>query len=202
MSDSKYSFAKLRRHTECIRHEAAPLLAEHFGDIEKAFTDFSAFLTEIDRIEDTLERNVRNILACKFLNHVYSSFILTESGLTSDAILCKRNALETLAFHWLVCLDRSALTQYNVGDIPRPVAVRKRLQQLGADISHIQDLYAQDSAISHVGRSSERFLSKWRSASDGILLFGGAFSATDQSEMFRFLPVMLYLFMKPMMVIG
>ncbi|MCI0555483.1 MAG: hypothetical protein L0287_31440 [Anaerolineae bacterium] len=89
-------------------------------------------------------------------------------------------------------------TQYEQGDVPRPVEVRRRLERLGADINHLKDLYASGSEVAHVGRKSERFHSQWVTAREGKLLFGGAFVPSDQSEMFGFLPALLELFRRPM----
>lgn len=167
--------------------------------IDQEFEDFDNYFKDIENQQPSLERNVRMMLACKLFNHVYSAFILAESGLLVDAVLCERNALETIAFHWLICLDPDAHEEYERNNIPRPVEVRQRLEKLGVDISHLRDIYSRDSEISHVGRNSERFHSRMESTSKGELLFGGAFSPNDQAEMFRFLPALLYLFRHPMM---
>ena len=200
MTESKYTLTKLRKHTEQVRVLISAIQEEHLPGIEKAFCDFSDFVEELEQQPITLERNVKMMLGCKFLNHIYSALLIAERGLMVNAILCERNALETVAFHWLVCLDPNTATEYNLDNIPRPVEVRKRLEQLGADISHIRSLYASGSEITHVGRRSERFHSRWNSALDGKLLFGGDFSSEDQGEMFRYLPALFYLFLKPIMI--
>jgi hypothetical protein len=107
--------------------------------------------------------------------------------------------METIAFHWLISLDPVASQEYESNQIPRPVKVRQRLEKLGVDITGLRDIYASGSEISHVGRKSERFHSRWESHSKGELLFGGAFSHKDQVEMFQFLPTLLYLFRTPLL---
>jgi len=119
---------------------------------------------------------------------------LNECGLIVDAILCERNALETVAFHWLVCIDDEAAEEFLENDIPRPVEVRKRLEKLGVNNDTIRDIYASGIQVTHVGRDSERFHSKWSNLSKGELLFGGAFLPDEQAHMFEFLPALLYLF--------
>jgi hypothetical protein len=198
MQESKYSLENLRKHSESVRVQSLSLQKEQQEYIEKAFVDFSEKLAEIEQQPPTLERNVRLILACKLFNHVYSGFILAERGLIVNAVLCERNALETIAFHWLASLDKDALHEYERGNIPRPVEVRRRLERLGVDIENIRSIYSSGSEISHVGRKSERFHSRWESPSEGKLLFGGDFELDDQAEMFRFLPALLYLFHQPL----
>ncbi|MBW4693347.1 MAG: hypothetical protein KME27_16470 [Lyngbya sp. HA4199-MV5] len=201
MQESRYSLEKLRKHSESVRLKSLSLQKEQQDFIEKAFADFSENLAEIEQQPPTLERNVKLILACKLFNHVYSGFILAERGLIVNAVLCERNALETIAFHWLVSLDGNALHEYEQGNVPRPVEVRRRLEKLGVDVENIRSIYASGSEISHVGRESERFHSRWESSFEGRLLFGGDFAPDDQAEMFRFLPALLYLFHQPSTVV-
>lgn len=185
-------------HTKFIQMQTSSVLREHLSTIDEGFATFDNYFDELEKLPATLERNVKMMLACKFLNHVYSAFILAESGLIVDAILCERNAIETIAFHWLVCLDPNAAVEYEQGNIPRPVEVRRRLENLGADVTHIRNLYTSGSETSHVGRKSERFHSQWESPSKGILLIGGALALEDQAKMFDFLPVLLLLFCEPL----
>lgn len=199
MRKQKYSFNNLRRHTLSIRTQVSSALKNVRPSIDQAFEDFDSNFTELENQPTTLDRNVRLMLACKLLNHVYSAFILAESGLLVDAVLCERNALETVSFHWLICLDPSAAEEYERNIIPRPVEVRRRLEKLGVDVTRLKNIYTADSEISHVGRKSERFHSRWESSVTGQLLLGGAFSPNDQVELFQFLPALLYLFFQPMM---
>jgi hypothetical protein len=95
----------MREHTQAIRVQTRSVLRKHRLAIDQEFAAFDNFFSELEKQPVGLERNVKMILACKFLNHVYSAFFLAESDLIEDAILCERNALETIAFHWLICLD-------------------------------------------------------------------------------------------------
>lgn len=199
MRTTKYTFDGLRRLTQDIRRQSAKIVDEQRSLIDKAFIDFDNYFAEVEKQPPTLERNVRMMLACQFFNHLYSAIILAESGLIVDAFLFERNALETIAFHWLICLDSSVAEEYEQNSIPRPVKVRERLEQLGADITHIKGLYSSGSEISHVGRNSERFHSQWESRTTGELLFGGGLNLNDQHKMLQFLPVLLYLFPEPIM---
>jgi hypothetical protein len=198
MNEQRYSFENLRKHTSAIRAQTASTLREHQSSIDRAFANFSKFINELEQQPISLERNVKMMLACKLLNHVYSALILAEYGLIVDALLCERNALETVAFHWLICLDPVSASEYQENDIPRPVEVRRRLEKLGADISSLRDLYSSVSEITHVGRRSERFHSTWKNTSSGELRIGGHISPKDQAEMFQFLPALFDLFYEPL----
>ena len=151
--------------------------------IIKAFDDFDTFLHDLGNEPVSLKRNVTMMLACKLFNHGYSGLILAESGLIVDSILCERNALETIAFHWLVRIDEKSAEEYLENDTPRPVEVRKRLEKYGVDINSIKELYASGSQATHVGRDGERFQSQWATLSEGKLFFGGAFLPKDQSQL-------------------
>ena len=194
----RFTLDRLRTHSASIRAEIAPTLCTHSAQFDEALKEFSQFLDDLEAQPVTLQRNVKLMLSCKLLNHVYSALILAENGLIVDLILCERNALETVAFHWLVCLDANALGEYDSGNIPRPVEVRRRLESLGVDISDIRDLYSSGSQVSHVSRESERFHSDLASALSGKLLFAGSHSPEDQREMFTFLPALLHLFQTPL----
>lgn len=197
--DPKYSFAKLRAHTESIRREASPLLAKYLPEIEQAFSDFDEFFADIEKSKN-IEANVSKLIACKFLNHLYSALILCECGLIVDAVLCERNAIEMIAFHWLILLDPSAVAEYENDNIPRPAEVRRRLKRLGADTSLIEELYAWGSKTTHVGRSSERFNLTMHSKESGTLLVGGSYCPEDQSHLLEFLPLMMRVFIGPVMI--
>jgi hypothetical protein len=199
MPEARYTLERLRTHSASIRAKATCILRSYVQTIDEELRAFSDFVDALEGQPASLQRNVKLMLACKFLNHVYSALVLAENGLIVDAILCERNALETVAFHWLVCLDSNAAEAYNRQEIPRPVEVRTRLENLGVDISHLPGLYASSSEVSHVGRPSERFHSDWTSPLDGKLLFAGSYSPEDQTEMFTFLPALLCLFKEPLM---
>lgn len=194
----KFTIDNLKAHSSSIRADIQPTLRDKIDYFDKCLADFSQFLKDLEAEPATLQKNVKLMLTCKFLNHIYSAFILAENGLIVDSILCARNALETIAFHWLVCLDPNAIEEYNHGSIPRPVQVRQRLEDLGIDITSIRDLYSSYSEISHVGRNSEKFQSQWPTISDGILHLGGNYLPKDQGELFSFFPTLIRIFEAPL----
>ncbi|MCO6451998.1 MAG: hypothetical protein J5I90_14540 [Caldilineales bacterium] len=118
MKNPKFTFDNLRNHTESIRVQTSNTLQEMRPSIEQAFAYFDDCLVEVESQPPSLERNTKMMLACKSLNHVYSAFLLVESGLIVDAVLCERNALETIAFHWLICLDPATCQEYESNHIP------------------------------------------------------------------------------------
>ena len=180
-------------HSENVKSLTSSIMSKHYSIIDEAFKEFDKYLIEIENEPSSLHRNVRMMLACKLFNHVYSALVLTENGLIVDAIISERSALETIAFYWLICIDPESAKYYEQEKFLRPVDVRKKLEELGVDISQLRGLYASGSNMTHVGRKSEKLYSEWKSPSNGTLLFGGSFSAEDQNEMFSFLPALLYL---------
>ena len=199
MGFRKYSYDNLVIHTSYIRSKAKSIVEEQRVLLDEAFSDFSGALAELEQQPKSIERNVKMMLACKMFNHVYSGIILAESGLLADALLCERSALETIAFHWLICVEPSSALEYESGKTLRPVEVRRRLESHGVDIENIRDLYSIGSEFAHVGRSGERLNCSLKSPTEGSLLFGGTSSPNDQSELLNYLPRLLYLFSQPLM---
>jgi hypothetical protein len=195
----RYSLDALRKHTKDIRLTNSEIIRQHRQLFDAVIGDFDRFFTELEHGENRLLSNVQKILATKFFNHWYSTLLLCEAGLMVDAVTCERNAMETLAYHWLVRLDASAAEAYQENSLLRPVEVRKRLEVLGADISHLRITYGFGSKIAHVGRDSEVFHLHWRAISDGQLLLGGRFSKRISEHWFAYLPALLQLFQEPMM---
>jgi len=148
---------------------------------------------------NTVERNVKLLLATKFINHVYSAFTLTENGLLSDAAICERSAIESLAGYKLLCIEPELAVLYDKGKFPKPVEVRKRLEKLGygKEAQRIKDIYSPASGITHLARDHERFSMTWKSNSDGILHVGGVFNEGDLKHMLKFLPVLIAWFLMP-----
>ena len=104
-----------------------------------------------------------------------------------------------MAFHWLVCLDPPVADDYHAGRIPKPVEVRRRLEALGVDVSHVRDSYAAGSEIGHVGRASERFHLEMHGDNSGELMIGGAFRRADLEHWLEYLPALLDLFQEPIL---
>lgn len=197
MASHRYSLPALRRHTRRIRADAAPLIEGHQAHIDAAVRRFDAFVAGLDSQSDQLRKNVRKVLATAFFNHWYSTLTLIESGLFVDAVVCERAALEALAFHWLVCVDPTAVDDYHSGRIPRPVVVRRRLEALGVDIAPIREGYSAGSAMGHVGRHAERFHIEWLEPGEGQLRVGGSFRRDDMEHWLSYLPALLDLFAQP-----
>jgi len=193
-----YSLDAFRRNTERVRSSSARV-SSGSQNLATAVDDFNVFFQELESLDDKLCVNVRKLLATKFFNHWYSSLILVEAGLMVDAILCERSSIETLAYHWLVCLDRTAAENYDTEKPVRPVDVRRRLESLGADISYVRSSYSFGSSVGHVGRTSERFHLEMATDVRGTLLIGGQFSQRDCEHWVSYLPALLYLFREPMM---
>jgi hypothetical protein len=199
MSD-RYSLRKLREHTESIHQATRALTADCASAFDEAIRTFEEYVQAIEGEERTLNRNVRLLLATRFFNHVYSALVLSEAGLVADAVSCERSALEALAAFRLVSVAPEYAGQYDTDAFPRPVEVRRRLEELGLaeEVRHIHELYSSASNVQHVSRASERWNSEWSSETDGRLLFGGARNQAAHSEMLRFLPALLHWFAQPL----
>lgn len=191
MIRSRYTFSKMRRHSKEIRYKTTDIIDKNRIIIDKSFNEFDKFVASLENQEISLLRNANLILACKMLNHVYSAMMLAENGLMVDAILCERNAIETMAFYWLLCYDSSYAEKYNNGDIPKPVEVRKLLEKLGINVANLRNSYSITSQISHVSRESETFSSTWLSPNNWELNFGGRLNLIDQDELISTLPLLL-----------
>ena len=196
----KYTFKRMRRHTEIIRADSKPLIVKTKKAWIEAVENFSAFFQRLENTPKSLERNVKMVLSTRFFNHVYSSFILAESGLISDAITCERSAIEVLAAYKLICAKPDLAEKYNNGKFLKPYEVRHMLEQLGYphEKEAVKGIYSQASGIAHVNRDHERFSMKWESPDDVLLYIGGHFEETDVAHMIDFLPVLIDWFLMPM----
>lgn len=195
----RYTFEAFRRNTRGIRKANGSIVDRNLTKLAAAVRDFDTYFRAIDEAPDRLNANVRKLLSTKFFNHWYAALLLCEAGLMVDAILCERSAIETLAYHWLVCLNPEAAKDYQAGSLPRPVEVRRSLEAHGVDISHIRRTYATGSQIGHIGRESERFHLRWSTETSGDLLIGGEFHAENSQHWLTYLPALLYLFCEPLM---
>jgi len=198
-SKPHYTFEAFRRNTRGIRKANGSIVDKHLTKLTAAVRDFDTYFRAIEAAPDRLNANVRKLLSTKFFNHWYAALLLCEAGLMVDAISCERSAIETLAYHWLVCLDPEAAKDYQAGSLLKPVEVRRKLEVRGVDISHIRRNYAIGSQIGHVGRESERFHLRWSTETSGDLLMGGEFHAENSEHWMTYLPALLYLFCEPLM---
>jgi hypothetical protein len=198
--NTRYSLQKLQEHTEGIRERMRALTAGCATAFDDAIRTFEGYVKTIEGEERILNRNVRLLLAARFFNHVYAALLLSEAGLVADAVSCERSALEALAAFRLVSVAPEYAGVYDTDDFPRPVEVRKLLEELGfpEDVHHIRELYSSASHVQHVSRASERWNSEWSSETEGMLLFGGAPNPLDHREMLRFLAALLHWFAQPL----
>jgi len=176
-----------------LMQAARPALADAFGLID-------SYVAQIEALPVGLDRNVRLLAACKCSNHLYAAIQLVEAGMLVDAMLCARNALEVVAFHWLVILDPSAAQQFADHEKLRPVDVRKRLGGLGVDIRPLAELYSNYSAATHVGRDSDNVHSTPVSENAWELNFGGHHAPARQGDLLHLIPTLAHLFLTPIMI--
>jgi hypothetical protein len=186
-----YSFSNLKKHTSAIRADSRCVFNINIEKIEEAFLFFDNFFKTIEQEEISLARNVKLVMATRFINHVYSALLLTESGMTADASICERSAIEVLAAYKLVNIDMEMLEKYETEQFPKPVKVREMLEKLGykSEAEQIQQIYTSLSGITHISRKHERF-----SLSSEKLMIGGCFDKKDVEHLSEFLPFLLYWF--------
>ena len=193
---SRYDLENLRRHTTDIRFAAEKITAAHGTILQDGYCAFNDFVEQLERSPASLVRNVRLLLACRFFNHVHSALLLSEAGLTVDALICERTAIECLAAFRLVSVAPSYAEKYEMDGFPRPAETRRLLELHGSpeDAKHSRALYSSGSQMVHVTRSNERFNAAWESAGSARLLFGGRYMEADHQEMLRFLGAAIFWF--------
>ncbi|MEI8632672.1 DUF5677 domain-containing protein [Vibrio sp. PP-XX7] len=92
---------------------------------------FSQYFQDLEESPKTTARNVKMLLAARFINHLYSCFLLIEAGMISDAVTCERSAIEVLAAYKLLCVKPELADKYNRGKFLKPYEVRDKLEALG-----------------------------------------------------------------------
>ncbi|WP_341501453.1 DUF5677 domain-containing protein [Gallaecimonas sp. GXIMD4217] len=167
---------------------------------DEAVSLFSEYFRSLEDSPKSLVRNVKMVLAARFINHLYSSFILVESGMISDAITCERSAIEVLAAYKLLCVKPDLAEKYNKGKFLKPYEVRDKLENLGypEEKDKIKNIYSSASGITHVNRDHERFTSEWEKENNGVLYVGGRFSEPDALHMLEFLPALIHWYLMPL----
>ena len=190
----KYTFEKLQKHTEMIRADSLPLISKNEEAWGNAVGLFSEYYKKLEKLPKTTDRNVKMILATRFMNHLYSSFLLVVSGMSSDSVTCERSAVEVLAAYKLLCVKPELAEKYNNGKFLKPYEVRNELEKQGypEEKERIKGIYRSASGITHVNRDHERFSMEWERESAGLLYVGGRFKETDVSHMLEFLPVLIH----------
>jgi len=196
----RYTFEKLLKHTDVIRSDSKLLMLKTKEAWGEAVELFSKFFQDLENSPKSTARNVKMLLSTRFINHLYSSFLLSESGLISDAITCERSAIEVLAAYKLLCAKPDLAEKYNNGKFLKPYEVRDTLEKLGypEEKEKIKGIYSSASGITHVNRDHERFSMEWGEMNSGLLHIGGRFNESDVSHMLEFLPVLITWYLMPL----
>ena len=182
-----------------IRGKFEGIFSSKESRLQSAFLEFNRHFSEIEDQPKSLEKNVKLLLASRFLNHVYATLLLVEAGLYSDALTCERSAIESLAAYRLICADPKMAEKYNTGNFPKPVEVRKQLEKLGytKEVKNIQNLYSSASGITHISRENERLSVRWQNQ-NGEMRVGGYFDINELNHMLEFISALLFWFLTPL----
>ena len=191
MTRGKYGFQMIFRHSNALAIESRRLFKVENHTIERAFVVLDALFDYLQKQPKTLARNVKLVLLTRFINHIFSAHLLVERGLLLDAHNPLRSALESVAFYWLVCFDPASAEQFEGRNSPRPVEIRRRLEELGADVSGLRDEYSFLSEVSHVGNPTEHIQLDWKTKNDATLLVGGARNISIQRHLLAAMPNMI-----------
>jgi hypothetical protein len=196
----RYTFEKLKKHTAMIRSDAEPLISKNEMAWNDAVVMFSKYFQGLEETPKTTARNVKMLLTTRFMNHLYSCFLLVESGMIADAVTCERSAIEVLAAYKLLCVKPELADKYNKGKFLKPYEVRNELESLGypEEKQKIKDIYSSASGITHVNRDHERFTMEWEKENNGVLYIGGRFNEKDVSHMLEFLPALIHWYLMPL----
>jgi len=183
-----------------IRSDAEPLISKNEMAWNDAVVMFSKYFQGLEETPKTTARNVKMLLTTRFMNHLYSCFLLVESGMIADAVTCERSAIEVLAAYKLLCVKPELADKYNKGKFLKPYEVRNELESLGypEEKQKIKDIYSSASGITHVNRDHERFTMEWEKENNGVLYIGGRFNEKDVSHMLEFLPALIHWYLMPL----
>lgn len=196
----KYLFKNIRLHSDSVYSKSTNIFNELYPQWEEAFSGFSDFFDQLSSQPISIERNVKMLLATRFINHIISGLILAERGLISDSIVCERSAVETLAGYKLIVADSNLAQKYNSKKFPQPSEVRRKLIELGYsnEVENIKGIYKSASGITHLNRDHERFSMDWINNRDGILYIAGNFNEKDIKHMMEFFPTLIHWFLMPL----
>jgi len=194
-----YTFEKLIKHSASITRDSSSILVKHWESWDDAIKTFSEFYEKLEKSPLSIARNVKMVLSTRFFNHVYSALILVEKGLLSDAVICERSAVESLAGYKMICAEPELAEKYNTGKFPKPVEIRIKLEKLGysKEAENIRDIYKTASGITHLSRDHERFSINWETKNNGVLYIGGNSKDDDIEHMIEFLPALFHWFIMP-----
>ena len=178
-----YRYELLQKHSNETALSTRQTLKREIMEARKVFSFFDKHFDSLEEKPKSLLRNVKLALTARFINHLFSSLLLTERGLILDAFNCSRSAIETTAFYWLLCHDEKAASLYEGEKSIPPVEIRKRLESLGVDVKAIRDLYSLQSAVAHVGNEYDHLQIQWENDKAGRLLVGGGLNPQLQKAM-------------------
>lgn len=192
----RYNFDLIERHSNQLALDCRRVNRERFQAVKSSLSFLGQIIDEIGNEPKTHQRNVRMTLATRFFNHLYSQLILTQRGLFLDAANASRSATETTAFYWLVCLDADSAKLYDAESSPRPVEIRKKLEDLDIDVSELQDIYKHQSEVAHVGNTYDNLQIRWGANKDGQLLVGGGSEPETQRRSLNAIVAAMMIFLK------
>ncbi len=181
----KYGFDLLNRHSNHLMQESRRNYKKEMKTVKEAFRRLDSLRVTIDDLPKGHLRNVKLALLTRFTNHLFATTFLAERGLILDAINSVRSATETTAFYWLVCVAPENAKKYDEPESPRPVEIRKKLEELGVCVEELRDRYKYESIASHVGNPTDNWQIDWQNDKDGLLLVGGGSSPHLQSILLK-----------------
>jgi hypothetical protein len=199
MARGKYGFQMLSRHSNHLALESRKLFKSENNTIERTFSVLDELFAYLQRQPSNLARNVKLVLLTRFINHLLAAHILLERGLILDVHNLFRSALETTAFYWLICLQPQSAEQIVAPTSPRPVEIRKRIEQLGGDLAGLKAEYGFLSEVGHVGNPTEHIQLDWQSPKNAKLLVGGARNIEVERHLLKHVPNMVgrFIFYEP-----
>ncbi len=192
----RYNFELVMRHSNVLAVESRKNNKERHGSARKTLSFLGKIIDEIGDEPKSHQRNVRMALATRFFNHLLSQMLLTERGLFLDASNASRSATETTAFYWLICLDPSAASLYDASSSPRPVEIRKQLENLNIDVSELRDIYSHQSEVAHVGNSYDNMQIRWSKNNTGELSVGGGANNEVENASFNAIVASILIFLR------
>lgn len=196
ISKTRFQFAHLEKHSQWLANETMTKCAERRAAASETISFLGVVFETVEKQPKSLFRNVRLMLIARFMNHLYSMFLLVERGLFLDAHACARSATEATAFYWMICIDQSYAEEYNKKRSPRPVDVRKKLEAHGIDVSEIRDIYSHQSDVVHVGNSFDQMQVRWHDAESGEISVGGRSEPELQGSAFNAIVASMVIFLR------
>lgn len=193
---SRFQFSKIAKHSQGLVREAKEKCSERRRAATETISFIGFIFETVEQQPKSLFKNVRQMLIARFLNHLYSMFILVERGLFIDAYSCARSATETTAFYWAICVDHEFAENYDRSRSPQPVDVRKKLEAHGIDISEIKDVYRHQSEVVHVGNKSDQLQVRWDDPINGQISVGGGSDPELQRSAFNAIVAMMVIFLR------